>query len=277
MPDILLYPQNRLLAALPYDVQQRLAPDLKPVYLPQGSVLHGGGQTLSKVYFPAGAVVSLNCLAESGDSVEVSQVGNEGMVGISAFMAGDSSPTAAIVQRSGYAYSLSGQRLRDEMARDPALLLLLLRYTQAQMLQMAQMAVCNRHHSIDQQLGRWLLRFDDHLPGQRLAVTHEQIANLLGVRRENITRATLKLHKLGVIRCGRSEITVLDRPRLERLSCECYAAVKRESERLLPQLNSPPRWLGQTPAPLWVTRPASLSISSLHREASRRDGTGRPA
>ncbi len=277
MPDILLYPQNRLLAALPQGAQQRLAADLKPVYLPQGSVLHGGGEPLCKVYFPAGAVVSLNCLAESGDCAEVSQIGSEGMVGISAFMTGDSSPTVAIVQRAGYAYSLNGQRLRDELGQNPDLLMLLLRYTQTQMLQMAQMAVCNRHHSIDQQLCRWLLRFDDHLPGQRMAVTHEQIANLLGVRRENITRATLKLHKLGVIRCGRSEITVLDRPWLERLSCECYGAVRRESERLLPQLASPPRWLGPIPAPLWATRPAGRTAASPQREMPRQSGTGGPA
>lgn len=243
MTDILLHPRNRLLDSLPAEVQRRLAPDLQAVHLLQGTELHGGGQAPSKVYFPAGAVVSLSCLTENGDCAEVSQIGNEGLVGVSALMAGTGSPTVAIVQAAGYAYMLSGQRLRDELGHSPAMLMLLLRYTQTLMLQMAQMAVCNRHHSIDQQLSRWLLRFDDHRPGQRLAVTHEQIATMLGVRRENITRATQKLHQLAVIRCGRSEITVLDRPRLERLSCECYGAVHKGSERLLPPATAaPPDW-----------------------------------
>ncbi len=243
MTDILLLPHNRLLTSLPADVQRRLAPELRAVHLPQGTVLHGGGQTPSKVYFPAGAIVSLSCLTESGDCTEVSQVGNEGMVGVAALMAGTSSPTVAVVQGAGYAFMLSGQRLRDELGQSPAMLMLLLRYTQTLMVQMAQMAVCNRHHSIDQQLSRWLLRFDDHRPGQRLAVTHEQIAAMLGVRRENISRATQKLHQIGVVRCGRSAITVLDRPRLERLSCECYGAVHKGSERLLsPAAAAPPDW-----------------------------------
>ncbi|MDP3294622.1 MAG: Crp/Fnr family transcriptional regulator [Nevskia sp.] len=243
MTDILLLPHNRLLTSLPAEVQRRLAPDLKAVHLPQGTVLHGGGQTPSKVYFPAGAIVSLSCLTESGDCAEVSQVGSEGLVGVSALMPGNSSPTVAIVQGAGYAYMLNGQRLRDELGHSPAMLMLLLRYTQTLMVQMAQMAVCNRHHSIDQQLSRWLLRFDDHRPGQRLAITHEQIATMLGVRRENISRATQKLHQLAVVRCGRSEITVLDRPRLERLSCECYGAVHKGSERLLaPPAAAPPDW-----------------------------------
>ncbi|WP_273456839.1 Crp/Fnr family transcriptional regulator [Nevskia ramosa] len=245
MPDILLHPHNHLLAALSAEVKQRLATDLKLVFLSQGTVLQGGGQPLTKVYFPAGAIVSLSCQTAGGEGAEISQVGNDGLVGIAAFMADDSGPTVAVVQSAGYAYSVSGQRLRDEAGQHPAMLSLMLRYTHSLMLQTAQMAVCNRHHSIDQQLCRWLLRFDDHRPGQTLSITHEQIANRLGVRRENITRATLKLHKLGVIRCGRSEITVLDRRHLERLSCECYGAIRKANERLLPPPAGRLRWTDQ--------------------------------
>ncbi|WP_293394840.1 Crp/Fnr family transcriptional regulator [Nevskia sp.] len=245
MPHILVHPHNHLLAALPADVQQGLAADLKLVHLPQGTVLQEGGQPPSKVYFPAGAIVSLSCQTAGGDGAEISQIGSEGLVGIAALMADDSGPTVAFVQSAGYAYSVSGQRLRDEAGRNSAMLTLMLRYTHRLLLQTAQMAVCNRHHSIDQQLCRWLLGFDDHRPGQTLAVTHEQIATRLGVRRENISRATLKLHKLGVIRCGRSEIKVLDRRQLERLSCECYGAIRKASERLLPLPASPARWSGQ--------------------------------
>lgn len=256
MPHILAHPHNHLLAALPADVRQRLGAALKLVHLPQGTVLQEGGQAPSKVYFPAGAVVSLSCQTAGGEGAEISQIGSEGLVGIAAFMADDSGPTVAIVQSAGYAYVLSGQRLRDEAGQHPALLTLLLRYTHSLMLQTAQTAVCNRHHSIDQQLSRWLLRFDDHRPGQTLAVTHEQIASRLGVRRENITRATLKLHKLGAIHCGRSEIRVLDRRQLERLSCECYGAIRKASERLLPLPASQARWNGQplTAAPRLTDR-----------------------
>jgi len=258
MPDILVRPQNHLLAALPITVRQRLAVDLKLVYLSQGTVLQGGGQPPSKVYFPAGAIVSLSCQTAGGDSTEISQVGSDGLIGIAAFMPDDGGPTVAVVQSAGYAYSISGQRLRDEADQNPTMLMLMLRYTQSLVLQTAQMAVCNRHHSIDQQLSRWLLRFDDHRPGQTLAVTHEQIATRLGVRRENITRATLKLHKLGVIRCGRSEITVLDRRQLESFSCECYRAVRKTSERLPLQLAGPLNWSGQQSAVTWKTGLAGM-------------------
>ncbi len=270
MPDSLMPPNNRLLAALPHDVQGRLAPDLKPIYLRQGTVLHDYGQTPCTVYFPADAIVSLSCLTENGACAEVSQVGSEGLVGIAALMPGDSRSTVATVQAAGHAYALGAQRLRDELAQNPAMLLTMLRYTQSLILQMAQMAVCNRHHSIDQQLCRWLLRFDDHLPGQRLIVTHEQIANMLGVRREGITRATRKLNQLGTIRCGRNEITVLDRSRLEHLSCECYEVVRQETERLLPQPAGLGHWQRQSPPIPWAALPARLSPT---RTAAA--GTGR--
>lgn len=261
MTDIQLFPHNHLLTSLPADVQRRLAPELKLVHLPQGTRLHEVGQPPSKVYFPATAIVSLSGLTESGDCAEVLQVSSEGLVGVAALIAGNSSPTVAIVQGAGYAHLLSGQRLRKELAQNPAALMLLLRYTQTLMVQMAQMAICNRHHSIEQQLSRWLLRFDDHRPGQRLSITHEQIATMLGVRRENITRATHKLHQLAAIRCGRSAITVLDRSQLERLSCECYGAVRKRSERLL----SPPAAQSQTP----VLNP-NLTLAADWPSAARR-------
>lgn len=234
MPDIILNPRNQLLAALPPELRQRLTPHLKTVYLPQGGLLHEQRQTPRSVCFPATAVISIGCMASSGEGAEISMIGNDGMVDVAAFLAGDSSATVASVQAAGHACMLDMQRLRDEIGRSAAALGLLLRHTQAQMFQVARIAVCNRHHPIDRQLCRWLLRFDDFRPGQRLPVTHEQIANMLGVRRENISRATAKLQRLGVIRCGRSEITVIERQQLEQLSCDCYHAVRNETARLLP-------------------------------------------
>lgn len=171
---------------------------------------------------------------ESGDSAEISVVGNDGVVGVSLFMGGESTSSRAVVQSAGSAYRLAGQRLKDEFYRHTELMLLLLRYTQSLITQMAQTAVCNRHHSIDQQLCRWLLLSLDRLPGSTLNMTQELIANMLGVRREGVTEAAGKLQKLGVIEYSRGHINVLDRNRLEALSCECYAVVKRESDRLLP-------------------------------------------
>lgn len=234
MPDILLSPHNRLLAALPPDLRQRLMPHLKTVYLPPGSLRHEHRQAPRSVCFPATAVISIGCMASSGEGAEISMIGSDGMVDVAAFLAGDSSPTVATVLAAGYACTLETQRLRDEVGRSAAALGLLLRYAQAQMFQVARIAVCNRHHPIDRQLCRWLLRFDELRSGQRLPVTHEQIANMLGVRRENVSRATAKLQRLGVIRCGRSEITVVERQQLEQLSCDCHDAIRTETARLLP-------------------------------------------
>jgi CRP-like cAMP-binding protein len=228
--------QNHLLAALPADVQQRLFPHLELVPLPLGKVLYESGDALRHVYFPTDSIVSLLYMMESGASAEISVVGNEGLIGVALFMGGESTPSRAIVQSAGEAYRLRGQLLKDEFNRHGVLLQLMLRYTQALLTQMAQTAVCNRHHSIDQQLCRWLLLSLDRLPSNQLTMTQELIANMLGVRREGVTDAAGKLQKLGVIEYRRGHITVLDRPALEALSCECYAVVKKETDRLLPYL-----------------------------------------
>ena len=226
--------QNLLLAALPPDIQDRLFPSLERVTLPLGKVLYESGDTLRHVYFPTDSIVSLLYVMESGASAEISVVGNEGLIGISLFMGGESTPSRAIVQSAGSAYRLPGQQLKDEFNRHGELQHLLLRYTQALITQMAQTAVCNRHHTIDQQLCRWLLLSLDRLPNNQLTMTQELIANMLGVRREGVTEAAGKLQRAGVILYSRGKITVLDRPKLEHLSCECYAVVKRETDRLLP-------------------------------------------
>ncbi|MDP9141610.1 MAG: Crp/Fnr family transcriptional regulator [Pseudomonadota bacterium] len=235
--------QNHLLAALPIEVQERLLPHLELVTMPLGDVLYESGDTLRHVYFPTDSIVSLLYVMESGASAEISVVGNEGLIGVALFMGGESTPSRAIVQSAGYAYRLLGQRLKDEFSRHGELLLLMLRYTQSLITQMAQTAVCNRHHSIDQQLCRWLLLSLDRLSSNKLTMTQELIANMLGVRREGVTDAAGKLQKLHVIEYNRGQITVLDRPKLEALSCECYAVVKQETDRLLPyvpQLGSRP-------------------------------------
>ncbi|MNZ04323.1 hypothetical protein D3C78_210240 [compost metagenome] len=226
--------QNHLLAALPEEVRERLLPNLELVSLPLGKVLYESGDALRHVYFPTDSIVSLLYVMESGASAEISVVGNEGLIGLAVFMGGESTPSRAIVQSAGYAYRLHGNQLKAEINRHGELLLLMLRYTQALITQMAQTAVCNRHHSIDQQLCRWLLLSLDRLSSNRLMMTQELIANMLGVRREGVTDAAGKLQKLGVIEYRRGHITVLDRPRLEALSCECYAVVKKETDRLLP-------------------------------------------
>ncbi len=227
--------QNHLLAALPPDIQQRLFPMLELVPLPLGKVLYESGDTMRYVYFPTDSIVSLLYVMESGASAEISVVGKDGIVGVSLFMGGESTSSRAVVQSAGSAYRLAGQKLKDEFNRHSELMQLLLRYTQSLITQMAQTAVCNRHHSIDQQLCRWLLLSLDRLPDNKLTMTQELIANMLGVRREGVTEAAGKLQKLGVIDYCRGHITVLDRSKLEALSCECYAVVKRESDRLLPQ------------------------------------------
>jgi CRP-like cAMP-binding protein len=224
--------QNRLLAALSAAERERIDPHLELVPMPLGRVLYESGDTLMHVYFPLDSIVSLLYVMENGASAEISVVGNEGLIGVALFMGGETTPSRAIVQSSGFAYRLLGRRLKEEFARHGELQILLLRYTQALITQMAQTAVCNRHHSVDQQLCRWLLLSLDRLSSNRLTMTQELIANMLGVRREGVTDAAGKLQKLGVIQYARGQITVLDRERLEKLSCECYAVVKKETDRL---------------------------------------------
>jgi len=234
MPNTYKPTDNHLLAALPPDVQERLFPHLKLIPLPLGKVLYESGDPMHHVYFPIDSIVSLLYVMQNGASAEISVVGNEGLIGVSLFMGGESTPSRAIVQSAGHAWQMSGGKLKEEFNRHGQLLLLMLRYTQALITQMAQTAVCNRHHSIDQQLCRWLLLSLDRLPTNKLVMTQELIANMLGVRREGVTEAASKLQKLGIIEYSRGKITVLERSKLERLSCECYAVVRKETERLLP-------------------------------------------
>ncbi|MFK3971506.1 Crp/Fnr family transcriptional regulator [Pseudomonas sp. NPDC087358] len=224
---------NHLLAALPADDLRRLTPHLEQVSLALGDVLYEPGDTLRHVYFPTDVIVSLLHVTENGSSAEIAVVGNEGLIGIALFMGGESTSSRAVVQSAGVAFRLPGQRLKTEFNRHGDLLLLMLRYTQALITQMSQTALCNRHHTIDQQLCRWLLLSLDRLHGNKLNMTQELIANMLGVRREGVTEAAGKLQRQGVIEYSRGQITVLDRPRLERLSCECYLVVKTETDRLL--------------------------------------------
>ncbi len=228
------FEQNHLLRELPQDIQQRLFPLLEWVSLPLGKVLYESGDTAHYVYFPTDAIVSLLYVMESGASAQIAMVGNDGVVGVSLFMGGSSTTSRAVVQCAGSAYRLNGQRLKDEFNRHGLLLHLLLRYTQSLITQMAQTAVCNRHHSIDQQLCRWLLLSNDRLPGDELHITQELIANMLGVRREGVTDAAGRLQRLGVIEYSRGHINILARPKLEAMCCECYAVVRTETERLLP-------------------------------------------
>ena len=224
--------QNYLLAALSADERERVYPHLRLVSMPLGKVLYESGDALEYVYFPTDSIVSLLYVLESGASAEISVVGNEGLIGIALFMGGGTTPSRAIVQSAGHAFRLAGPLLKDEFHRNGGLQLLLLRYTQALITQMAQTAVCNRHHSVDQQLCRWLLLSLDRLNSNKLVMTQELIANMLGVRREGVTDAAGKLQKLGAIRYSRGQITVLDRPQLEQLCCECYSVVKRETDRI---------------------------------------------
>jgi CRP-like cAMP-binding protein len=228
---------NRLLAALPAEVQHRLFPHLELVFMPLGTLLYGSGDALRYAYFPTDAIVSLLYVMENGASAEIAVVGNEGFIGVALFLGGNSTPSRAVVQSAGYSYRLDGECLKEELGRHNKMLMLLLRYTQSLITQMAQTAVCNRHHTIDQQLCRWLLLSLDRLPGNELTMTQELIANMLGVRREGVTDAAGKLHRLGVIEYTRGHITVLDRPKLEQLVCECYRVVKKEADRLLPAIN----------------------------------------
>jgi CRP-like cAMP-binding protein len=224
---------NRILGALPPTERERLFPHLQLVPMPLGKVVYESGAALRHIYFPTDSIVSLLYVMRDGASAEIAVVGREGAVGVSLFMGGETTPSRALVQSAGQAYRLSRNRLRDEFSRHGSLLHLLLRYTQSLLTQMAQTAVCNRHHSLEQQLCRWLLLSLDRLDSNQLNMTQELIANMLGVRREGVTEAAGKLQKLRVIRYARGKITVLDRPHLERLSCECYQVVKQETDRLL--------------------------------------------
>jgi CRP-like cAMP-binding protein len=225
---------NMLLAALSAVELKRLRRHLEPVVMPLGEVLYESGRHLDHVYFPTDCIVSLLYVLESGASAEIAVVGREGVVGVSIFMGGETTPSRAVVQSAGNAYRLPGQRVKDEFIRGGAMQHLMLRYTQSLITQMAQTAVCNRHHSVDQQLCRWLLLSIDRLDSPEITMTQELIANMLGVRREGVTEAAGKLQKAGVIEYRRGHIKVLDRPRLETMSCECYEVVRRETERLLP-------------------------------------------
>ncbi len=227
---------NHLLAALPDEELQRWLPLLERVELPLGLVLYESGRKLSHVYFPSTAIVSLLYVLEDGESAEIAVVGNEGVVGISLFMGGETTPSRGVVQSAGLGYRLSSRKIKEAFNRSGAVMHLMLRYTQALITQMAQTAVCNRHHTLDKQLCRWLLLSLDRLRGNELVMTQELIANMLGVRREGVTEAALKLQADGLIHYARGHITVLDRPGLEQRTCECYAVVKNEYDRLLPDL-----------------------------------------
>ena len=234
MPQSADYRKNQLLASLPDSEWQRWSGALEAVQMPLGEVLYEPGVALNYVYFPMTSIVSLLYVMENGASAEIAVVGNEGIVGVSLFMGGESTPSRAVVQSAGSGCRLKAQLMKDEFNRAGPVLHLLLRYTQALITQMAQTAVCNRHHTLDQQLCRWLLLSLDRLEGDELVMTQELIANMLGVRREGVTEGALRLQKLGFIKYSRGRITVLNREGLEKRTCECYAVVKREYDRLLP-------------------------------------------
>jgi CRP-like cAMP-binding protein len=226
--------KNHLLAALAVADRAAWMPQLETVDMPLGRVLYESGSKLTHVYFPTTSIVSLLYVMENGASAEIAVVGNDGIVGISLFMGGESTPSRAVVQSGGAGLRLKANILMQEFDRAGPVLHLLLRYTQALITQMSQTAVCNRHHSLDQQLCRWLLLSLDRLQSNQLLMTQELIANMLGVRREGVTEAAGRLHRAGIINYQRGHITVLDRPQLERRTCECYAVVKKEYDRLLP-------------------------------------------
>ena len=231
--------ENHLLAALPADEWERLRPKLELWPMALGHVLYESGSKLQHVYFPTTSLISLLYVMEDGASAEIAIVGKEGIVGISLFMGGETTPSRGIVQSAGNAYRVAGSFLKEEFLRAGTLQRLLLLYIQALITQMSQTAVCNRHHSVDQQLCRWLLMSLDRLPSNELTMTQELIANMLGVRREGVTESAGKLQKLGLISYNRGHIKVLDRPALEAHACECYAVVKKEFDRLLPWIGAP--------------------------------------
>jgi CRP-like cAMP-binding protein len=229
---------NHLLSVLPETEWARLSPHLVHIDMPLGQVVYESGDRLDHVYFPTTSIVSLLYVMEDGASAEIAIVGNEGLIGIALFMGGETTPSRAIVQSAGEAYRLDSRILKEEFHRSGPVQRLLLRYTQALITQMAQTAVCNRHHSIDQQLCRWLLLSIDRLPSNELKMTQELIANMLGVRRSGVTEAALKLQDARLISYSHGHIEVLDRPGLEKRVCECYGVVKREFDRLLPDLKA---------------------------------------
>jgi len=236
-PDVENHPSprvNHLLRVLKKDDFLRISPFMEMKYLNLGDILYESGGSLDNVYFPVSSIISLLYVMENGASAEIAVVGSEGIVGIALFMGGETTPNRAVVQSAGYAYRLKGEILKQEFDRSGALQHLLLRYTLALIAQMAQTAVCNRHHSVDQQLCRWLLLSLDRLPANELCMTQELIANMLGVRREGVTEAAGKLQEAGLIHYNRGKITILDRPGLEARVCECYEVVKKEFARLLP-------------------------------------------
>ena len=224
---------NHLLAALPAAEFERLSPQLELILLPLGEMLYEPGEQLQYAYFPTTAIVSLHYVMESGASAETAGVGNEGVVGIALFMGGDTTPSSAVVRTAGHGYRLAGNLLKQEFNRAGLMRRLLLRYTQALMTQMNQTAACNRHHTVEQQLCRWLLLTLDRVSSRELIMTQELVANMLGVRREGITEAAGKLQRAGFIRYRRGHIAVLDRSGLETRACECYAVVKNELNRLM--------------------------------------------
>ncbi len=225
---------NKLLAALPAAEWSRWGSALESIDLPLGHVLYEPGGAITSMVFPTTAIVSMLYVMENGASAEIAVVGNEGLVGISIFMGGESTPSRAVVQSAGKGLCLPAQFVKDEFGSSHPVMHLLLRFTQALITQMAQTAVCNRHHSVDKQLCRWLLLSLDRLGGNELVMTQELIANMLGVRREGVTEGALKLQEAGLIRYSRGRITILDRAGLEARTCECYAVVKNEYDRLLP-------------------------------------------
>lgn len=228
------FKQNHLLASLPAAELARWLPQLESVDMPLGYVVYEPGSTLAHVYFPTTAIVSLLYVMENGASAEIAVVGNDGVVGVSLFMGGGSTPSRGVVQSAGRGFRLKASVMNEEFQRAGPVLHLLLRYTQALITQMAQTAVCNRHHTLDQQLCRWLLLSLDRLQDNKLVMTQELIANMLGVRREGVTEGALKLQRAGLISYTRGRITILDRPGLEKRTCECYAVVRKEYARLLP-------------------------------------------
>jgi CRP-like cAMP-binding protein len=234
LPSLQTPKQNHLLAALPEEDYKRLQAYLEFIKMPLGWVLYESGAQLGYMYFPTTSIVSLLYVMETGASAEIAVTGNEGLVGVALFMGGESTPSRAVVQSAGEGYRLKSNILKREFALFGQFAHLALRYTQALITQMAQTAVCNRHHSVDQQLCRWLLLCLDRLPGNELNMTQELIANMLGVRREGVTEAAGKLQAARLIRYHRGRISVLDRAGLEARCCECYQVVKREIQRLLP-------------------------------------------
>ena len=231
--------QNLLLAAVPASDLERLAPHLQLMPMPLGEMLYEPGEQMQFAWFPTSAIASLHYVTESGASSEIAGVGNEGVVGVSLFMGGESTPSAAVVQTAGHGYRLERGLLKQEFERAGALQTLLLRYTQALMTQMSQTAVCNRHHSVEQQLCRWLLVTLDRIPSGELTMTQELVATMIGVRREGITEAAGRLQSDGYIRYSRGHITVLGRTGLEQRACECYGVVKKEFSRLLSDVTQP--------------------------------------